>query len=432
TGQRPDRPWAVSQRLDHRDGPVVRLLRVPTAGPEEQRPHGTAVAERERAGTEVGGGLAHTANPMLAGVSDGDDSMEHFWGVIPAGGSGTRLWPLCRRSAPKFLHDLSGSGHSLLQDTVSRLTPLTGQRVLVVTGVRHAEAVRAQLPDLPEDQVLVEPSPRDSMPAIGLAAAVLEQRDPAAVLGSFAADHVIHDGEAFRACIRDAVAAATTGALVTLGVTPTYPATGFGYIRVGDPWPTPGRTQARRAEQFVEKPDRARAEDYVASGSYLWNAGMFVVRASVLLDLLATWHPQMVTALRQLALEPSMIDEIWPGLTKISIDHAVAEPASDAGRVAVVPARFPWDDVGDFASLASLIAESADGIRVLGPRDQVVSRDSTGLVAAQGSRTVVTLGVDDIVVVDTPDAVLVTTRERVQDVKQIVADLQGSGREDLT
>lgn len=358
--------------------------------------------------------------------------MEHFWGVIPAGGSGTRLWPLSRRSSPKFLHDLTGSGHSLLQETVTRLTPLTGQRLLVVTGVRHADAVREQLPDLPADQVLVEPSPRDSMPAIGLAAAVLERRDPEAVIGSFAADHVIADPEAFRTCIEDAVASAASGALVTLGIKPTYPATGFGYIKVGDPWPAGGAQRARLAEQFVEKPDRARAEGYVESGDYLWNAGMFVVRASVLLELLGTWHPELVRGLREIALEPSRLAEVWPSLTKISIDHAVAEPAADAGRVAVVPADFPWDDVGDFASLASLLEESPDGLRVLGPRGEVVSQDSTGLVAAHGGRTVVTLGVEGIVVVDTPDALLVTTRERVQDVKGIVALLQSSGREDLT
>ena len=362
----------------------------------------------------------------------GNADLEHFWGVIPAGGSGTRLWPLSRRSSPKFLHDLTGSGHSLLQDTVTRLTPLTGQRLIVVTGARHADAVREQLPDLPADQVLVEPSPRDSMPAIGLAAAVLERRYPDAVIGSFAADHVISDPEAFRACIVDAVASADSGALVTLGITPTYPATGFGYIKVGDPWPAGGARRARLAEQFVEKPDRNRAEGYLESGDYLWNAGMFVVRASVLLELLGTWHPELVRTLRDIASEPTRLAELWPSLTKISIDHAVAEPAADAGRVAVVPADFPWDDVGDFASLATLLEESPDGLRVLGPRDQVVSRDSTGLVAAHGGRTVVTLGVDGIVVVDTPDALLVTTRERVQDVKGIVETLQASGREDLT
>jgi len=363
-------------------------------------------------------------------VTESDEPMDHFWAVIPAGGAGTRLWPLSRRASPKFLHDLTGSGRSLLQDTVTRLAPLAGERVVVVTGVRHAEAVRGQLPDLPTDQLLVEPSPRDSMPAIGLAAAVLEARDPDAVIGSFAADHVIGDAEAFHDCVRDAVAAAQSGALVTLGITPTYPATGFGYIKVGQPWP--GSRRARRAERFVEKPDRDAAESYLASGDYRWNAGMFVVRATTLLDLLATWHPGLAESLRQLAAEPALIEQTWPSLTRIAIDHAVAEPAADAGRVAVVPADFPWDDVGDFASLMSLLEVAPDGLRVLGSREDVVSRDSTGLVAAHSGRTVVTLGLDDVVVVDTPDAVLVTTRERVQDVKGIVQLLQESGREDLT
>lgn len=363
-------------------------------------------------------------------MSEADVSIDHFWGVIPAGGAGTRLWPLSRRTSPKFLHDLTGSGHSLLQDTAARLAPLTGERLMVVTGVRHADAVREQLPRLPSEQVLVEPSPRDSMPAIGLAAAVLEARDPDAVIGSFAADHVIGDQQAFTDCVREAVAAAASGALVTLGITPTYPATGFGYIEVGDPWP--GVSRARRARQFVEKPGRDTAQSYLDSGAYLWNAGMFVVRAGTLLDLLGRWHPELAESLRQLAVEPATLDQVWPSLPRIAIDHAVAEPAADAGRVAVVPADFPWDDVGDFASLMSLLEADPGGLRILGPTDRVVSRESTGLVAAHSGRTVVTLGVDDIVVVDTPDALLVTTRERVQDVKGVVETLQQSGREDLT
>lgn len=356
--------------------------------------------------------------------------MEHFWGVIPAGGAGTRLWPLSRRTSPKFLHDLTGTGRSLLQDTVARLGPLTDDRVMVVTGVRHADAVREQLPQLPAEQVLVEPSPRDSMPAIGLAAAVLEARDPEAVIGSFAADHVIGEPEAFQACVREAVAAADAGALVTLGITPTYAATGFGYIKVGEPWP--GARLARRALEFVEKPGRETAQAYLDSGAYRWNAGMFVVRAGTLLDLLAQWHPTLAESLRALAAEPETIEQVWPSLTRVAIDHAVAEPAADAGRVAVVPADFPWDDVGDFASLMSLLELAPDGMHVLGPRSQVLSRGSTGLVAAHAGRTVVTLGVDDIVVVDTPDALLVTTREHVQDVKGVVETLQQSGRGDLT
>lgn len=359
------------------------------------------------------------------------DVIPHFWGVVPAGGAGTRLWPLSRRAAPKFLHDLTGSGASLLQDTVTRLAPLAGEQVIVVTGRDHADAVRDQLPAIGGDQVLVEPAPRDSMPAIGLAAAVLERRDPDAILGSFAADHVIGDDEAFRGRVREAVETARTGALVTLGIAPSHPATGFGYIRAADPWPG---TPARRVAEFVEKPDRERAAAYLASGDYLWNAGMFVVRATTLLDLLHTWHPELAEALRLLAAEPEQIDRVWPGLTRISIDHAVAEPAAAAGRVAVVPADFPWDDVGDFGSLADLLAESpaTPGVRVLGDHDQVVSHDSTGLVAAHGGRTVVTLGMTDLVVVDTPDALLVTTRDRVQEVKDVVAGLSRSGREDLT
>jgi mannose-1-phosphate guanylyltransferase len=357
-----------------------------------------------------------------------------FYGVIPAGGSGTRLWPLSRRASPKFLQDLTGSGHSLLQATVQRLTPLCDDRLLVVTGARHVEAVRQSLPDLGAESVLVEPSPRDSMPAIGLAAAVLERRDPDAVLGSFAADHVIGDTSVFRDCVTQAVAMAREGALVTLGITPTYPATGYGYVEVGEAYAVTGAPDAHRVVRFVEKPALEVARSYVADGHHLWNAGIFVVRAGTLLELLAQWHPELVAGLRRIADDPAAMDEVWDDLPRIAIDHAVAEPAAAQGRVAVVPARFPWDDVGDFASLASVLEESTahPGLRVLGAQELVLSRDSTGVVAAHGGRTVVTLGVPDVVVIDTPDVILVTTRERVQDVKGIVEMLQHGGREDLT
>nr|WP_238154456.1 MULTISPECIES: mannose-1-phosphate guanylyltransferase [unclassified Ornithinimicrobium] len=353
---------------------------------------------------------------------------------MPAGGSGTRLWPLSRSGAPKFLHDLTGSGRSLLQATVDRLRPLAGDRVLVVTGARHEEAVRAQLPGLAPEQVLVEPAPRDSMPAIGWAAAVLERQDPDAVLGSFAADHVIGDEPAFHGVVQQAVAAARTGALVTLGISPTHPATGFGYIQVGAEAPVPGAPDLRQVEAFVEKPDAQRAAEYLAGGAHLWNAGMFVVQARTLLELLEAGHPEMVRTLREIAAQPDLVTSRWDSLTRIAIDHAVAEPAAAAGRVRVLPARFAWDDIGDFASLAALLPESAEhpGLRVLGPGEHLLSDGSTGLVAAQGGRMVITLGLDDVVVVDTPDAVLVTTRERCQDVKAVVAALQERGRGDLT
>ncbi|HQG17363.1 MAG TPA: mannose-1-phosphate guanylyltransferase, partial [Ornithinibacter sp.] len=343
-----------------------------------------------------------------------------FWAVVPAGGAGTRLWPLSRAAHPKFLLDLTGSGRTLLQATVDRLEPLTGDRVVVVTGAAHADAVRAQLPGLAGDQVLAEPSPRDSMAAIGLAAAVVERQDPQAVIGSFAADHVIPDTAAFESVIREAAEVAREGHLVTIGIEPTSPATGFGYIRAGEA--LPGFATALRAVEFVEKPDAVRAAQYVASGEFRWNAGMFVVRAATLLDLLAQWHHELAAGVRAIAASPERLDELWPGLTRIAIDHAVAEPAADAGHVVVVPAPFTWDDVGDFASLAELLppVEGEPGLRVLGSVDDVTTIDASGIVAAAGGRRVAVVGIEDVVVIDTPDAVLVTTRSRAQDVKAVV------------
>lgn len=357
-------------------------------------------------------------------------SVEHFWAVVPAGGAGTRLWPLSRAASPKFLHDLTDSGRSLLQATWDRLEPLTGERVVVVTGRSHEAAVRDQLPTLPDDQLLAEPSPRDSMAAIGWAAAVLEARDPEAVLGSFAADHVIDDPAAFRDCVEAALDTAAEGYLVTIGIEPTRPATGFGYIEVGD---VLGGGPAHAVAQFVEKPDLERAESYLATGRFQWNAGMFVVRASVLLDLLGRWHPDLAAGLRALAADPGRLDEVWPGLEGIAIDHAVAEPASRVGRVAVVPGTFGWDDVGDFASLGALLPE-APGMpraRVLGDASAVRVVGSSGVVVPASGRVVAVVGLEDVVVVDTADALLVMAQDRAQDVKAVVDALRAEGRTDL-
>lgn len=366
------------------------------------------------------------------------DPLRRFWAVIPAGGAGTRLWPISRADSPKFLHDLTGTGRTLLQATVDRLRPLAADRVVVVTGVRHAAAVAEQLPDLPADDLLAEPSPRDSMAAIGLAAAVLERRDPEAVLGSFAADHVIDGEDAFRDAVHEAVAvAATQELLVTIGIEPTYPATGFGYIQTGPR--LRGARTARRVRQFVEKPDERRAASYLATGEFRWNAGMFVVRARVLLDLLAQWHPDLAAGLREIAAAPETIEGRWPDLAKIAIDHAVAEPAADEGRVAVVPASFAWDDVGDFRSLSALLSgddDEANGdgehpLVVVGDPAQVECVDAGGLVVSESGRLVAVVGLDDVVVVETADALLVTTRERAQDVKKVVESLTAAGRLDL-
>ncbi|MGB3827182.1 MAG: mannose-1-phosphate guanylyltransferase [Ornithinimicrobium sp.] len=384
--------------------------------------------ERGESDPPSDGASPQTAHPL--------GSLPGFYAVVPAGGAGTRLWPLSRRANPKFLHDLTGSGRSLLQQTADRLHPLCGDRLMVVTGRVHAGAVADSLPTLLARNLLIEPAPRDSLPAIGLAAAVAHRRDPDAVIGSFAADHVIDDHAAFTRCVTAAVqVAGDDDMLVTLGVQPSYPATGFGYLRRGSVYAgsSAGTVPAYRVQSFVEKPDRAVAERYVRDG-HLWNAGMFVARAGVLLDMIQRWEPELAAGLRAVAADPESIEDIWATLPALTIDRAIAEPAAAAGRVVVLPADFDWDDIGDFGALARHLGDSArhPGLRVLGDEDQVVSVDSSGMVAAAGGRMVVVVGVPDVVVVDTADAILVTTTERVQDVKAIVTALHQGQRKDLT
>ena len=364
-------------------------------------------------------------------------TIEGFRAVVPAGGAGTRLWPLSRASAPKFLHDLTGSGRTLLQATWDRLVPLAGEHgVLLVTGVAHAGAVRDQLPGLTEANLLLEPSPRDSMAAIGLAAAVLAEREPDAVMGSFAADHVITDDEVFVDAVRQAVVVAREGYVVTLGITPTHPSTAFGYVRSGDGLDLRDAPLAQRVQAFVEKPDADTAAAYLAEGGYRWNAGMFVVRADVLLNHLAQQKPDLHAGLVEIARawdtprRDAVVAATWPGLEKIAIDHAIAEPVAAAGGVAVVPGGFGWDDIGDWRSLGNLLPQGVDGPTVLGTGD-VVARDAGGLVVPGGGRLVAVVGLDDVVVVDTPDALLVTTKARALEVKDVVDALRAAGRTDL-
>jgi len=359
-----------------------------------------------------------------------------FYAVVPAGGAGTRLWPLSRAGHPKFLHDLTGTGATLLQSTWQRLAPLA-DAVLVVTGTSHAAAVARQLPGLAEADLLVEPSPRDSTAAIGLAAALVARRDPDAVIGSFAADHVIGDQAVFAAAVAEAVAVARTGRLVTVGITPTFAATGFGYVRAGDALDVPDAPSALQVTEFVEKPDAPTAAMYLASGEHLWNAGMFVVRASTLLDLLGEHQPELAAGLAAIAdawegpAREQVLGEVWATLPKIAIDYAVAEPAAAAGRVAVVPGRFGWDDIGDFDALATLLPADESGVQVLGDAGQVVCAGARALVVPASGRLVAVLGLDDVVVVDTPDAVLVTSRARAQEVKSVVDALRAAGRTEL-
>ena len=366
--------------------------------------------------------------------------LAHFHPLVPAGGVGSRLWPLSRADAPKFLLDLTGSGSSLLRATYDRLAELSGGRVVVVTGRTHADAVCRQLPELSPDDLVLEPSPKDSAAAIGLACMLIGRRDPEAIIGSFAADHVIEPAAAFQDVVREAVAAAASGRIVTIGIPPSSPATGFGYIRAGTPLGLAGAPHALQVEEFVEKPDEDTARHYVASGDYTWNAGMFVAPASLMLHHLAASEPRLHAGLAEIAdawdtpARDEVVDRVWPGLPKTAIDYAVAEPAAVAGDVAMVPATFAWDDVGDFAAISRLNRvdpERDPDVSVLGDNSRVLSDSSTGVVVSDTGRLIALIGVEDIVVVDTPDALLVTTREHAQRVKDAVASLKQSGNTDV-
>ena len=366
--------------------------------------------------------------------------LNDFYAVIPAGGIGSRLWPLSRAEAPKFLHDLTGSGSSLLRDTFDRLAPLAGeQRVMVVTGRAHRAAVEEQIDELADLNVVLESEPRDSSAAIALAAAILEKRHPGVIIGSFAADHVIKGVRFFNMAVAEAVESARAGYIATIGIVPNEPAIGFGYIHATEDSEIEGAPSALMVDSFVEKPNAATAEKYVASGDYLWNAGMFITKASVLLEELAKTQPALVEGVQQLAevwddhpKRGPMVDKIWPTLTKIALDYSVAEPAAAAGRMVVIPGEFDWDDVGDFASIAKLHSSGhKKDLAILGEDARVLADASSGIVIADTGRTIALVGVKDIVVVDTPDALLVTTTANAQKVKSVVDALRVAGRDDV-
>lgn len=357
--------------------------------------------------------------------------MSAFYPVIPAGGAGTRLWPLSRASHPKFLHALTGTDRTLLQATADRLAPLAPpERTYVVTGAAHAAGVARQLAALPAENVLVEPGPRDSGPAIGLAAALIARRDPDAVMGSFAADHLVRDPGAFAGAIRTAIATAADGLLVTVGIRPTAPETGFGYIRCGDALPT----GALAVRSFREKPSLETAQEYLRTGGYLWNAGMFVWRVDAVLEELARQLPHLHAGLMRIAdawdtpRAEEVLGAVWPTLPKISIDHGVMEGAAVRGRVAVVPGSFGWNDIGDWDTLGTVLDTDTEGNVVLGDRAHALLTDSKATVVVPGSgRLVAVLGLRDTVVVDTPDVVLVCSRERAQQVKGLVDEVRARG-----
>lgn len=365
-------------------------------------------------------------------------TLSRFRPFIPAGGVGSRLWPLSRAHAPKFLLDLTDSGSSLLRETYDRLIDLSNGSLMVVTGVAHANAVTQQIPELRAADLVLEPSPRDSAAAIGLACAILHRREPDVIIGSFAADHVISPVDEFQRVVIEAVETAATGKIVTIGITPTHPSSAFGYIHARESLGIEQAPHALAVDSFVEKPDAATAQKYLDSGEYAWNAGMFVAPAELMLKHLAANEPELHAGIMQIAdawdspEREDIMERVWGTLPKTAIDYAVAEPAAAAGDVAMVPGSFSWDDVGDFDAVARLNQEkTGEDLTILGDNQNVLNQGCSGIVVSTTDRKISVIGLDDIVVVDTDDALLVAPRSQAQKVKEAVSELKERGLTEL-
>jgi mannose-1-phosphate guanylyltransferase len=349
--------------------------------------------------------------------------------LVLSGGAGTRLWPLSRRDRPKQFLELLGE-RSLLQDTVDRVAEFVpSERIFVVAPPEHRALIHEQLPDMPADHLVAEPYPRGNAAAVGLAMAALSAFDPDAVVAVLPSDHVVADRGQFRKVLIAATAAAERGHLVTLGITPERADTGFGYIEAGDKLDIEGPVEVHAVKRFVEKPKRDAAERMVAAGGHYWNAGMFVWRVEEILRAYERHLPKTaaaITALRDAIGSPryeSVLAEVWEETDRTTVDYGIAEKADN---VAVVPAAIGWQDVGSWARLAEIVSKGQNWAS----GDLVAEGSSDTYVWAPG-KMVALIGVEGLVVVDTPDALLVTRKDASEDVKTVVDRLKREQREDL-
>jgi mannose-1-phosphate guanylyltransferase/mannose-6-phosphate isomerase len=346
--------------------------------------------------------------------------MKHFNAVILAGGSGTRLWPLSTPDFPKQFLPLPG-GNSMIQETLARVEPLISpEQAWVVTGRSMAELVHEHLPSVLRAHILGEPMGRGTAPAIGWVAATIARSDPEAIMGSFHADHVITKVEALTQALYLAYELAEQGYLVTLGIKPTAPETGYGYIRfAGEVYEGHGH-RAYRAERFVEKPNLATAEGYLLDGRYVWNSGMFIWKVETILNELRIHLPELSKKLDQIIdaqgkpEEQTILNEVWPTISPITIDYGVLEKTSN---LVVIPVDLGWNDVGNWEQYGALFPANEQGVGAVGPHYDLGSRNM--FVYNNTSRKVYTIGLEDVVIVEMDDVTVVCHRDHVQRVKEL-------------
>src|SRR5271168_447369 len=382
-----------------------------------------------------------------------DSSGLKFAPVILAGGSGTRFWPRSRKARAKQVLALDGE-RTMIQQTVERLASLGDPAEMwVITNDLLDDLIAEQLPEVPREHILSEPAARNTAPACALAAFLLEKTEPETVIGIFPSDHVVKKRERFAEVVRAGVALAASGdKIVVLGVPPTRAETGYGYIELGakvDPSTVPhGDIAVRRVKRFTEKPNAVVAEQFVASGNYAWNSGVFLWSARTLANAIREHCPAMAPLLERIAEAHKtskaefdrVFAEVYPQCENISIDYAVLEPRSARGEAGAeiycLPGDFEWNDLGSWSALHEHVAdcppERISVANVFDGEDPLcISIDSTGNYVHAPGKVIALVGVTNLVVVQTKDALLITTRERSQDVGQVVAELKAAGREDL-
>lgn len=350
--------------------------------------------------------------------------------VILAGGSGTRFWPASREAWPKQFLAIGDTGSMLIQ-TAARVLPLCSwERLLVVAAQAHAGAIRRQLGPLPRRNLLLEPRARNTAPAIGLAALEVFERDRKGVMAVLPADHLIKPAAGFRKLIRAACRVARSGALVTLGIRPMRPETGYGYIQAGRKLRRSGGYDVFAVEAFTEKPDRPSAVEYLQSGNYYWNSGMFIFTAEAILQALAQHLPALHEGLMRVRAarkreRPRVLERMFDRIDPISIDYGLMEKA---GNIQMLPCELVWSDLGSWAALPGVLPQDSSGNLCLG---DVLAVDSTGCVLQAQHRLVACVGLRDMVVVETPDAILVCPIGEAQGVRKIVETLKKKRRRDV-
>ncbi len=359
--------------------------------------------------------------------------MDNFYALIMAGGGGTRLWPLSRQKRPKQMLALV-EDRTMFQISVDRLEPLVSpDHILVVTGSSQVEGLRRDAPQIPPENFIVEPHGRNTGPAVGLAAIHIQKRDPNAVIAVLTADHHIADRPKFRRVLEAAGELARKEFIVTLGISPSFPATGYGYIRRGGPLETLGEFETFYAAGFTEKPDLDTAIQFLTSGLYSWNSGMFIFTARRLLTEYERQQAEMWALVKQIEgaigqeSYQAVLEAVWGEMPRLSIDYAIMEKAED---LAVIPADFGWSDIGSWATLFEVLERDHDGNVARGQGKNHIRLDTRDTLIFS-DRPVATIGLDDIVIVDAQDVLLVCRRDRSEDVRMVIDRLQLSGSESL-